>query len=137
MGSSPLTTYLLDSTVLIEWLRGREAIKDTMLRLVDAGHVLGTSCVNLAEVEAGLRQHERRSAGALLDRLRFLPTDRQAAHRAGRYQAEWAGKGRTIQTPDALVAGTARGNGAVLVTHNTSDFPMEDLRVAHPDELDA
>lgn len=137
MGSCPLTTYLLDSTVLIEWLRGRETVKDTLLRLVDAGHVLGTSCVNLAEVEAGLREDERRRAGALLDRLRFLPTDREAAHRAGRYQAEWARKGRTIQTPDALVAGTARAHGAVLLTHNTSDFPMGDLRVEHPDEEDA
>jgi predicted nucleic acid-binding protein len=108
-----------------------------MLRLVADGHVLGTSCVNLAEVEAGLRQHERRRAGALLDRLRFLPTDREAAHRAGRYQAEWARKGRTIRTPDALVAGTARANGAVLVTHNIDDFPMRDLRVEHPDAIDA
>jgi len=108
-----------------------------MLRLVDGGHVLGTSCVNLAEVEAGLRQRERRRAGALLDRLRFLPTDREAAHRAGRYQAEWARKGRTIQTPDALVAGTARANGAVLVTHNVDDFPMRDVRIEHPDEIDA
>jgi predicted nucleic acid-binding protein len=108
-----------------------------MLRLVAGGHLLGTSCVNLAEVEAGLRQHERRRVRALLERLRFLPTDREAAHRAGRYQAEWAHKGRTIQTPDALVAGTARAAGAVLVTHNTDDFPMRDLHVAHPDEVDA
>ena len=108
-----------------------------MLRLVNAGHVLGMSCVNLTEVEAGLRQHERRRAAALLDRLRFLPTDREAAHRAGRYQAQWARKGRTIQTPDALVAGTARAHGAVLVTHNTADFPMRDLRVEHPDDVEA
>lgn len=108
-----------------------------MLRLVTAGHVLGISCVNLAEVEAGLRRHERRRAGALLDRLRFLPTDREAAHRAGRYQADWARKGRTIQTPDALVAGTARAHGAILVTHNIDDFPMRDVRVQHPDEVHA
>ncbi len=108
-----------------------------MLRLVADGHVLGTSCVSLAEVEAGLRQHERRRAGALLDRLRFLSTDREAAHRAGRYQAEWVRNGRTIHTPDALVAGTARASGAVLLTHNVEDFPMRDLRVEHPDEIDA
>lgn len=83
-----------------------------MLHLVTEGHVLATSCVNLAEVEAGLRRPERRRAGALLDRLRFLPTDREAAHRAGRYQAEWARRGRTIQTPDA-----------------------RDLRVLHPYEV--
>ena len=108
---------------------------DVMLRLVAGGHLLGTSCVNLAEVEGGLRSHERRRAGAVLDRLRFLPTDRDAALRAGRYQAEWARRGRTIQTPDALVAGTARSNGAVLVTHNVDDFPMRDVRVMRPDEM--
>jgi predicted nucleic acid-binding protein len=108
---------------------------DMMLRLIDDGHVLGPSCVNLAEVEAGLRQRERRRVGALLDRLRFLATDREAAHRAGRYQAEWARRGRTIQTPDALVAGTARANGAVLITHNVDDFPMRDVRVQHPDDV--
>lgn len=78
-----------------------------MLRLVADGHTLATSCVNLAEVEAGFRQRERRRAEVILGRLRFLGTDREAAHRAGRYQAEWARRGRTIQTPDALVAGTA------------------------------
>lgn len=109
----------------------------TLLRLVAEGHVLATTCVNLAEVEVGLRQHERRKAGALLDRLPFLDSDREAARRAGRYQAQWARKGRTIQTPDALVAGTARAHGAVLVTHNTDDFPMGDVRVEHPDNLEA
>ena len=103
-----------------------------MLRLVADGHTLGVSCVNVAEVEAGLRQRERKAAETLLGRFRFLPTAREAAQRAGRYQAEWARKGHTLQTPDALVAGTARAHGAVLVTHNVDDFPMPDLRVEHP-----
>lgn len=79
-----------------------------MLCLAADGHLLGTSCVNLAEVEAGLRSRERRRAAAVLSRLRLLATDRDAAHRAGRYQADWSRRGRTISTPDALVAGTAR-----------------------------
>lgn len=108
-----------------------------MLRLLAEGHLLATMCVNVAEVEAGLRQHERRKAGALFGRLRFLQTDREAARRAGRYQAVWARKGQTIHTADALVAGTARAHGAVLVTHNTSDFPMRDVRLAHPDDVGA
>ena len=106
-----------------------------MLRLVRGGHVLATSCVNLAEIEVGMRPSERRRVAGLLERLRFLPTDREAAHRAGRYQAEWQRKGSTIQTPDALVAGTARATGAVLLTHNVDDFPMRDLRVRHPDDI--
>ncbi len=107
-----------------------------MLRLVGQGATLATSCVNLAEIEAGLRQRERRKAQSVLRHLRFLVTTREAALRAGRYQAEWARKGRTIETPDGLVAGTARAHGAVLVTHNTEDFPMRDVRVEHPDHLE-
>jgi predicted nucleic acid-binding protein len=133
-GSWNLTTYLLDSTVLIEWLRGRPEIEATMLHLVGDGHSLGITCVNLAEVEAGLRQRERQAAATVLGRLRFLSTEREAAHRAGRYQDEWAGRGITIQMPDALVAGTARAHDAVLVTHNADDFPMSDVQVVHPRE---
>jgi predicted nucleic acid-binding protein len=106
-----------------------------MLRLLGRGDTLATSCVNLAEIEAGLRQRERRKAEAVLSHLRILVTTREAALRAGRYQAEWARSGWTIETPDALVAGTARAHGAVLVTHNTNDFPMRDLRVEHPNGL--
>lgn len=105
--------------------------------LLSDGHTLATTCVNLAEVERGLRPRERARTREFLDRLRFLPTDREAARRAGRYQADWARRGRTIHTADALIAGTVRAYGAVLLTHNTDDFPMRDVRVEHPDELDA
>ena len=77
-----ITREQLDEVVETNTKR-RFAFDETGTRIrASRGHVLGTSCVNLAEVEAGLRQHERRRAAALLDRLRFLPTDREAAHRA-------------------------------------------------------
>jgi len=123
---------VLDSTVLICYLRDTPSIASGLRERLSDGHTLATTCVNLAEVERGLRPRERRRAAAFLDRLRFLVTDRDAARRAGRYQAEWAKRGRTIHTPDALVAGTARAQGAVLLTHNLDDFPMHDLRVEHP-----
>jgi tRNA(fMet)-specific endonuclease VapC len=128
-----LTRYLLDTTVLIAHLRGDEGVTNTMLDLLRAGHTLGTSCVNIAEVERGLRPGERRRAQSLIDRLGFLETTREAAMRAGRYQAEWARRGRRIHTPDALVAGTARAHGSVLVTDNIDDFPMRDIRIERPD----
>jgi predicted nucleic acid-binding protein len=79
-----------------------------------------TSCVNIAEVEHGLRPKERIAAAALLDRLEFLDTTREAARRAGRYQADSQRRGQTIQTPDALVAGTARVHLAVVVTDTSA-----------------
>ena len=129
---SLLTVYLLDSTVLIGYLRDTPSIASILRQRLGEGHTLATTCVNLAEVERGLQPRERRSAMAFLDGLRFLVTDREAARRAGQYQAEWSKRGQTIHTPDALVAGTARAHGAVLLTHNLADFPMKDLRIEHP-----
>jgi predicted nucleic acid-binding protein len=118
--------------VLIGYLRDTPSIASTLRQRLGEGHTLATTCVNLAEVERGLHAKERRRAMAFLDRLRFLVTDREAARRAGRYQSDWAKRGRTIHTPDALIAGTARSHGAVLLTHNLDDFPMRDLRVEFP-----
>lgn len=90
---------------------------------------MGTCCVNVAEVERGIRPRERKAVSALLKRLDYLDTSREAAMRAGRYQSTFAQRGVTIHTPDALIAGTARAHGAVLVTDNVEDFPMHDVRV--------
>jgi predicted nucleic acid-binding protein len=89
-------------------------------------------CANIAEVEHGLRPKERKSAAALLDRLDFLETTPEAGRRAGRHQADLQRQGQTIHTPDALVAGTARVHGAVVVTDNRSDFPMTDVTSEAP-----
>ena len=95
-------------------------------------HSLGTTCVNIAEVERGIRPKERKAATTLLERLRFLNTTREAAIRAGRYQSAFEKRGRTIHTADALVAGTARAHGAILLTDNVTDFPMRDVKVEAP-----
>jgi predicted nucleic acid-binding protein len=123
---------LLDTTVLIAHLRGDETVTSLLLDLLAHRHWLGTSCVNVAEVERGIRPKERKAADALLSRLRYLETTREAATRAGRYQAELERRGVTMQTADALVAGTARAHGAILLTDNVRDFPMRDVEVLAP-----
>jgi predicted nucleic acid-binding protein len=128
-GVANLSLYLLDTTVLIAHLRGDEAVTRFLLDLLSGRHSLGTSCVNIAEVERGIRPRERRATAALLSRLRFLDTTREAAARAGRYQAEFEKRGVTIHTADALIAGTARAHGAILLTDNAQDFPMRDNKV--------
>ncbi len=128
-----MTTYLLDTTVLIAHLRGDEEIRIWMLEELAAGHRLATSCVSIAEVERGTRPKERRAVRSLLARLGTLDTTREAALRAGAYLDRLARGGKTLSVADALVAGTARAHGATLVTDNTADFPMRDIRVqGHP-----
>ena len=50
-----------------------------LLELLGDGHSLGTSCVNVAELERGLRPAERKRARVLLDRLMYFDTPREAA----------------------------------------------------------
>jgi predicted nucleic acid-binding protein len=131
-GVCRLSVYLVDTTVLIAHLRGDKEIARILLGLLADRHLLGTSCVNVAEVERGIRPKERKAATDLLRRLRFLETTREAALRAGRYQAEFEKRGRTIHTADALIAGTARAHGAILLTDNVRDFPMRDIQLEAP-----
>lgn len=136
-GVPRLSLYLLDTTVLIAHLRGDEVVTSLLLDLLADRHSLGTSCVNVAEVERGIRPKERKAADTLLGRLRFLETTREAAIRAGRYQAQFERRGVTIHTADALVAGTTRAHGAILLTDNVRDFPMHDIDVQAPRRADS
>ena len=131
-GNARLSLYLLDTTFLVDHLRGDEDVTRFFRDLVGEGHVLGTTCVNVAEVERGIRPKERKATDTLLRRLRFFDTTREAARRAGRYQAEFERRGVTIHTADALIAGTARAHGAILLTNNANDFPMRDIRIEAP-----
>lgn len=127
-----MSTYLLDTTVLIAHFRGEQVVSDILLRLLRQGHTLATSCVNVAEIERGTLSRERKEVRGTLERLQYLETTREAAIRAGRYQAELQRRGVTIHTPDALIAGTARVHGAIILTDNTTDFPMRDVRSRPP-----
>jgi predicted nucleic acid-binding protein len=95
-------------------------------------HLLGTSCVNIVKVERCIRPKERTAANDSLNRPRFLETRREAAVRAGRDQAQFEKRGRTVHAADGLVAGTARAHGAILLTDDVRDFPMRDVRVESP-----
>jgi predicted nucleic acid-binding protein len=130
--SPGVSLYLIDTTVLIAHLRGDERVSGYLLAALTRGHWLCTTCVNVAEVERGVRAKERKATERLLNRLRFLETTREAATRAGRYQSEFSRKGKTVRLADALIAGTARAHGAILVTDNVRDFPMADIRVRAP-----
>lgn len=127
-----MTTFLLDTTVLVYHVRRDQKIRSFLRDLLAAGHQPATSCVSIAELERGILPRERSVADALLDSLAFLPTNKEAAWRAGRYLADFARRGRTLQLGDALIAGTARAHGAILVTDNVRDFPMRDIRVQPP-----
>jgi predicted nucleic acid-binding protein len=121
---------VLDSTVLIDYLRGRPAVGRLAVLRTD-GDVPATTAINVEEVVRGLRPVEMRSAQALFRGLEVLPIDAEAAWRAGAWRRDFSARGVTLFQADCLVAAAAFVHQGTLVTGNPTDFPMEGLAVDH------
>lgn len=124
-----MTKYLLDTTILIDFMRGQQLIVELLQKLVHEGHQLGISAVNIAELYAGLSLPERENAARLIDHLKYYELHREGAKLAGSFRYSFARQGKTLSVADTLVAATAVINEAVLITANIKDYPMKELRV--------
>ena len=124
-----MSTYLLDTSVLIDALRGVRGRAEELARLVEDGHLLGCSVLTVAEVHAGMRPRERAATVALLDSLETYDVTRPIADRAGLLRRTWAARGKTLSLVDLLIASTAMESGLILVTDNVRDFPMKELQL--------
>ena len=118
---------LLDTSVLIDTLRSRNGRKELLARLVEEGHRLTTTGLNMAEIYAGIRSDEETRTSLLLDSLECYALDCETGKQAGLLQNDWAKKGKTVSLPDAIVAAIAIERGCTLMTDNRKDFPMPEL----------
>lgn len=121
--------FLLDTTVLIDALRSRNARRAWLAELVRAGHSLETSALNIAEVYAGMRPEEELRTKELLGALLCHSITASIAEHAGLLKNQWARKGRTLALADTLVAAVTLEQNCTLVTDNRKDFPMRELRM--------
>jgi predicted nucleic acid-binding protein len=121
--------YLLDTTALIDHLRGRAPVVALLESLVRDGHQLGVCPVNVAELYAGLSPPERGKVERFVDSLELFSTGWDASKRAGQFKYDYAHRGLSITITDALIAAAAIEAEAILVTANTRDFPMPTLKI--------
>ena len=120
---------LLDTTVLIDLLRGRPAAVARLRALREAGDSPHACAVNVEEIARGLRSGEDAAARRLFDGLRMVPLGAQEGWRAGDWRRAFASRGRTLAQADCLIAAAAHAAGARLATGNAKDFPMPEVVV--------
>ena len=125
-----MSAILLDTTVLIDALRGRSAA-ERLRALRRSGDTPYTCAVNVEELVRGLRLGEERAVERLLNGLRIAPLGRHQGETAGRWRRVFSERGITLSQADCLVAAAAAGIRARLATGNPADFPMEDITVEH------
>lgn len=122
--------HVLDTTVLIDHLRGRPAAR-RVLDLHRRGDTPGTTSINVEEIVRGLRSAEGEQAERLFAGLVVLPVTRDAGWLAGDWRREHASRGVTLAQADCLIAAVSVIAGATLVTGNPKDFPMHEAQVLH------
>jgi predicted nucleic acid-binding protein len=121
---------LLDTTVLIDALRGRPAA-ERLRGMRSAANVPWICAVNVEEVVRGAHSDKEALVMRLLNGLHLAPLGRTEGERAGRWRREYARKGITLSQSDCLIAAAAVSIDAPLATGNPKHFPMPELVVEH------
>jgi predicted nucleic acid-binding protein len=118
---------LLDTNILIDVLRNRGDRRDVLADLVERGHTLATSVVNVGEVYAGMRSQEATETDRLLRNIESYPMTYAIARHAGILKFAYSQKGKTLSLLDMIVAATALAHNCSLMTDNRKDFPVAEL----------
>ena len=121
---------LLDTTVLIDALRGRSAA-ERVRALRGSGQTLWICAINAEEVLRGSRDEEEKVVKRFLAGLRIAPLGRAEGELAGRWRRDHARKGITLSQADCLIGAAAVGVKARLATGNPKHFPMPEVEVDH------
>ncbi len=121
--------YLIDTTVVIDHLRGDGAARELLARMVEAGDQLFVNEVVVAEAWSGAHSDEDPDLEVFLQSLEFVQPGPGAARAAGRWRADARRRGWTLSMTDALIAAVARSLDAMLLTRNSRDFALTPVRV--------
>ncbi len=122
-------TILLDTSVIIDVLRRRRGRRELLRALLEEGHELACSAINVAEVYSGMRPHEAEATGEFIEGLEYIEIDRAAARHAGELRREWQSKGKTLSLPDAIIGAVALREGLAVATDNIRHLSLLDVQL--------
>lgn len=124
-----MSTYLLDTNVIIDILNDKKGRRALLLDLLNQGHVLGCCPINVSEIYAGLRPREETATEEFLQSLQYFDITWPIARRAGLLKRDYSKKGKTLTISDATIAAVALQHKVTLITANVRDFPMKELTI--------
>lgn len=119
-----MSRYLLDSTEIIDHLRGDIKTTSLLSQLNAQGDDLGTSAINVAEVFAGMRPEEEKKTRHFIDSLIVFEINGEIAKKAGLIKGELTRKKIKTTLADVLIAQCTIENEALLLTKNLDDFKV-------------
>jgi len=124
-----MTTYLLDTSIIIDMLNGRKGRPELLNSLLDAGDLLACCPINVSEVYAGMRPKEEAATESFLGSLDFYDITWSVAKLAGLLKRDYSKKGQSLSLPDTTIAAVALEYNLTLITDNTKHYPMPELKL--------
>src|SRR5262245_14128024 len=121
-----MAKVLLDSDVIIEWLRGHQPFVEQLPKLIEDHSELFWSPVSVAEIFAGVRKSEQGAIADLFVLLEPVVVSMEVGKKAGAFLKSYA-KSHGVESGDALVAACASSEGLKLWTLNRKHYPMKDV----------
>ncbi len=121
------SSFCLDSTVLIDNLRGRKQTVEFIGKQESSGSNLATTTINSFELYYGAYRSTKRDKNLaatrlLLRRLTILELSDEASEEAGKILAMLDAKGEPVEFRDVLIGAIAKTHGTTLVTKDTEHF---------------
>ncbi len=117
---------LIDTDVLIEYLRGNEVVVKKIRENYSKGIRFCFSPITKAEIIAGLRKGEEEITSNLFSLMECLKIDDKIGHKAGEYMKRFKAS-HSMEIADALIASSAYFNSISLWTYNKKHYPMRDI----------
>ena len=115
---------LVDTSVVVDHLRGVRVATDLLLRVVEAGEELAASEIVRFELLSGVRASEVEALETFFTVVTWMPVDSLVARVAGRLARRFRRTHSGIDDADYLIAATALILEAELLTKNVRHFPM-------------
>ncbi|WP_182378480.1 type II toxin-antitoxin system VapC family toxin [Nocardioides sp. WS12] len=119
-------TVVVDTSVLIDHLRGKSEARVALSALVESGEAMVGTVLTRTEILAGMRSSEEAGTLALLDTFEWVPVTVDIADRAGRFAQTYLRSHAGVDTVDYVIAATVEAVGGRLWTRNVKHFPMFD-----------
>lgn len=115
---------VVDTSVLIDHLRGDAFARDALRTAAQAGERLSVSVLTKVEILAGMRAPEEHATRRLLESLNLIEVDDVIAERAGMLANRYLRSHPGVDPVDYVIAATAQQLDAELWTRNLKHFPM-------------
>lgn len=120
---------LVDSSFVIDHLRGDRGAMSRWTRIFLAGERPFVTEIVVCEVRAGLREADEPHLVAFLQPIEFVQPGPGAAMQAGRWRYAAHRRGRHLSLADGLIAAAAESLNAAVVTRNVRDFSLTPVRI--------